>query len=224
VPSLPYRPAPSPGHRRPWSSPGTARTRPRGSHWTRAPADPKTATPCSCGTSPAWPPRRRPPARAPAPAQHSSAAMVPSSPLQGNWAQPLPGMETVVAEDPMANPLLPFLHSLRFDLMVENPMASSSFLRAWDVGGGWGHTWSHLPLILYGYDPCGLSCGQLLTNRIAPRSLNSSDASWDHASSPKVLQEETASAEAVRMCRPKIALHKASELRTDLKVEWPFSP
>jgi hypothetical protein len=45
------------------------------------------------------------------------------------------------------------------------------------------------------------------------------DACWDHASSPKVLQEETASAEAVRMCRPKIALHKASELRTDLKVE-----
>jgi hypothetical protein len=47
---------------------------------------------------------------------------------------------------------------------------------------------------------------------------------WDHASTPKVLQEETASAEAVRMWWPKVPLHKASELQTDLKVEWPFSP
>jgi hypothetical protein len=47
---------------------------------------------------------------------------------------------------------------------------------------------------------------------------------WDHASSPKVLQEETASAEAVCTWWPKVAVHEASELRTDLKVEWPFSP
>jgi hypothetical protein len=42
---------------------------------------------------------------------------------------------------------------------------------------------------------------------------------WDYASSLKVLQKETASAEAVRMRRPKVALHGASELRTDLKEE-----
>jgi hypothetical protein len=44
--------------------------------------------------------------------------MVPSLPLQGIEPSPL-GVETVVVEDPMADPLLPFLHSLRFDLMVE---------------------------------------------------------------------------------------------------------
>jgi hypothetical protein len=47
---------------------------------------------------------------------------------------------------------------------------------------------------------------------------------WDYASSPKVLYEEAASAEAVRMRWPKDPLHEASELQTDLKVEWPFSP
>ena len=50
------------------------------------------------------------------------------------------------------------------------------------------------------------------------------ESCWDHASSPKVLQEETASAEAVCTWWPKVAVHEASELQTDLKVEWPFSP
>jgi hypothetical protein len=37
---------------------------------------------------------------------------------------------------------------------------------------------------------------------------------------PKVSWEEAASAEAVRMRWPKDPLHEASELQTDLKVEW----
>ena len=54
---------------------------------------------------------------------------------------------------------------------------------------------------------------------------------WDHASSPKVLQEETASAKAAyTWCRSYhswsfgvIAYPKMKD-RTDLKIEWPFSP
>jgi hypothetical protein len=58
-----------------------------------------------------------------------------------------------------------------------------------------------------------------------------SDSCWDHASSPKVLQEETASAKAAyTWCRSYhpwsfgvIAYLKMKD-RTDLKMEWPFSP
>jgi hypothetical protein len=54
---------------------------------------------------------------------------------------------------------------------------------------------------------------------------------WDHASSPKVLQEETASTKAAHTwCRSYhlwgfsvIACLKMKD-RTDLKMEWPFSP
>jgi hypothetical protein len=54
---------------------------------------------------------------------------------------------------------------------------------------------------------------------------------WDHALSPKVLQKETASAEAARTWRRRyhswsfgIATYLKMKGRTDLKIEWPFSP
>jgi hypothetical protein len=54
---------------------------------------------------------------------------------------------------------------------------------------------------------------------------------WDHASSPKVLRKETASAEAAcTRCRRYhswsfgITAYPKMKGRTDLKIEWPFSP
>jgi hypothetical protein len=54
---------------------------------------------------------------------------------------------------------------------------------------------------------------------------------WDHASSPKVLQEETASAKAAyTWCRSYhswsfgVIAYPEMKDRTDLKIEWPFSP
>jgi hypothetical protein len=53
---------------------------------------------------------------------------------------------------------------------------------------------------------------------------------WDHASSPKVLQKETASAEVARTWRRRhhswsfgIITYPKMKGRTDLKIEWPFS-